>query len=197
MYSQSDEERYILEFFGDKRDGRFLDIGAQDGATRSNSRALAIRGWQGVCVEASPVACGKLLDLYERDERIQVVNALLAPDAGWRTFYEASGDGISTLSEKQRDKWASQATFRPMQAWSVTPKQLIERIGLDFDFLSLDVEAVNFPILRAIMDEHPRFGLVCVEHDDHLDEIGEMMAQHGFERLVFNGENAIYGRGSI
>jgi FkbM family methyltransferase len=193
-YSQNDEQAVVLDFFGDHV-GRFIDIGAGDGTTRSNTRALAIRGWQGACVEASPVAFGKLLDLYARNENVQVVNALLSPEGGWRAFYEANGDGISTLSEVHRDKWGTAgAVFRTMQMWAVTPAQLIERIGLDFDFLSLDVEAINVPILRGIMDLMPRFRCVCVEHDDQLDAVGELMARHGFERLMFNGENAIFGR---
>ena len=41
MYSQTDEERVILEHFAQRPSGRFLDIGAFDGRVFSNTLALA------------------------------------------------------------------------------------------------------------------------------------------------------------
>ena len=39
MYSQNQEEKYILKHFKDKQ-GTFLDLGAYDGKELSNTRAL-------------------------------------------------------------------------------------------------------------------------------------------------------------
>ena len=44
MYSQNEEEKYILEAIGEQV-GIFLDIGAYDGETRSNTLALVEREW--------------------------------------------------------------------------------------------------------------------------------------------------------
>ena len=45
MYSQSDEESFILSFFeGGYKGGRFLDIGAHNGRTGSNTLRLAELG---------------------------------------------------------------------------------------------------------------------------------------------------------
>ena len=54
LYSQNNEQTYILEAFAEKSDGRFLDIGAYDAKLLSNTRALYERGWSGVMVEPSP-----------------------------------------------------------------------------------------------------------------------------------------------
>jgi hypothetical protein len=53
--SQNREDDYILAYFGDFV-GRFLDVGAMDGITISNTYALAQKGWKGVCVEPDPQA---------------------------------------------------------------------------------------------------------------------------------------------
>mgnify|MGYP000961084393 CR=1 FL=1 len=53
MYSQNNEEEVILKYLGDST-GTFLDIGAFDGITFSNTYELVKRGWKGVMVEASP-----------------------------------------------------------------------------------------------------------------------------------------------
>ena len=55
-YSQNGEQKIILEYFQDKYKGKVLDIGANDGITLSNSRALIEKGWDGVLIEPAPSA---------------------------------------------------------------------------------------------------------------------------------------------
>ncbi len=54
MYSQNNEEKFILEHFKNRK-GKFLDIGAYDGKTFSNTFALVELGWSGLEIEASPI----------------------------------------------------------------------------------------------------------------------------------------------
>ena len=61
-YSQNNEQEIIINLFKGKRDGKFLDIGANNGVTLSNTFALAnFYGWSGLLVEASPKAYQRLL----------------------------------------------------------------------------------------------------------------------------------------
>jgi hypothetical protein len=48
-YSQNKEEEVILNYFNGHV-GTFVDLGANDGITFSNTRALAERGWKGVLI---------------------------------------------------------------------------------------------------------------------------------------------------
>src|ERR1700678_3215631 len=75
MYSQNSEENFILDCFNGAK-GHFLDIGANDGKTLSNSYALVERGWPGVCVEASPKAWDRLHKLHgwQNGNGIQLIN---------------------------------------------------------------------------------------------------------------------------
>jgi len=72
MFSQRDEETYILEHFKGST-GTFLDLGAYDGVMFSNTRQLALNGWCGVCVEPSPTVLPKLLELYKDSDKIKVL----------------------------------------------------------------------------------------------------------------------------
>lgn len=58
-YSQNNEQAIILKYFGSQR-GTVLDIGANDGITLSNSRALIELGWSAVLVEPAEIAFRKL-----------------------------------------------------------------------------------------------------------------------------------------
>ena len=55
-YSQiGQDEYYINNIINNKKNGIFLDIGAHDGITLSNTYYLeSILGWKGICVEPNP-----------------------------------------------------------------------------------------------------------------------------------------------
>ena len=72
-YSQNNEQEIILNLFKG-RTGTFLDIGANDGITLSNTYALSLQGWKGLLVEASPKAYERLVKTYEgKDAELQNV----------------------------------------------------------------------------------------------------------------------------
>ena len=68
MYSQNNEERIILNYFLNRK-GNFLDIGANDGITLSNVRALAEMGWKGCLIEPSKKAYNKAVENYKQYKR--------------------------------------------------------------------------------------------------------------------------------
>jgi len=63
MYSQYNEEDTILEYFKDKV-GTFMDIGAGDGVTDSNTHRLSELGWNGICIEYDGILFKRLEENY-------------------------------------------------------------------------------------------------------------------------------------
>ena len=54
-YSQFEQDKFIYEnYFINKTKGYFVDIGAHDGITFSNSKFFEELGWDGVCIEPNP-----------------------------------------------------------------------------------------------------------------------------------------------
>ena len=55
FYSQCGQDSFLHhKFFSTKRDGVFVDIGAHDGKTYSNTYFFENRGWKGLCIEPLP-----------------------------------------------------------------------------------------------------------------------------------------------
>ena len=62
FYSQVGQDKWVCDWFKYKRNGYFLDVGAADGITISNTYYLEKElGWEGICVEALKVNYDKLL----------------------------------------------------------------------------------------------------------------------------------------
>ena len=98
-YSQNNEEEIIVPYFNGQV-GNFLDIGAYDGKTFSNTLRLVELGWSGVCVEPDPTSFAALSKLHATNDKIRLVNAAFAENEGTITFYSSNGDAISTTKQK-------------------------------------------------------------------------------------------------
>ena len=80
-FSQNDCDWIIRKYFKDKFDGRFLDIGAGDGVTFSNTKLLYDMGWCGISVEPSPSLCECFGKNIMRD-RVKLITACLTAENG-------------------------------------------------------------------------------------------------------------------
>lgn len=79
--SQSQEDEHLLSFFGGFCGGTYLELGALDGITYSNTYAFnKALGWKGVLIELSPTTFAKLR--ANRPNELAVVNAVVCKEEG-------------------------------------------------------------------------------------------------------------------
>lgn len=194
LYSQNEEELHIVQYFG-KHVGRFLDVGAVDGRQLSNTARLAELGWGGVYVEPSPEPLSGLLANCYHKPQFTVVGAAIASTSKLVTFHNSRGDMISTLSEGHMKHWPAEQ-YQPLLIKTITWDELISAVGIDFDFVSIDVEGLN----AQLFVECPsslllRAKCVCVERDHFMDEALMLKAKHHGLRLQYTSpENLLFVR---
>lgn len=194
MYSQNQEEAVILAYFSSPT-GKLLDIGAFDGEMFSNTRQLLEDGWAGVMVEPSPVTFTKLMENTDHlSERLQLWNVALVPGkSGPMAWYDSCGDAVSTLSESHLLKWSQHGEWRRFYINTLYIMDFFDRVGTDFDMLSLDVEGINYDILMAMpYDLLNSLKLICIEYDNKMQEITDYLKGFGFKVVHRNGENLIF-----
>lgn len=195
MFSQNEEEKYILEYFGDHV-GRFLDLGAYNGKTFSNTHALALKGWAGVCVEASSKPFSDLIQLYKDNPKIELVNAMVIADTEDKRFlaefWDAGGDAISTCDTQHRTKWENQRSYRKVWMPPIYMSSIERRFGASFDMINIDLEGINFDVFDGIIGWD--FDLLCIEHDEDHHRIKQTKEICGLEEIYRNGENVILAR---
>jgi FkbM family methyltransferase len=189
-YSQYGEQRVILDYFNGKV-GTFLDIGANDGITFSNTQALAHKGWDGVLVEPSPKAFAALDSLY-RERLAVLVNAAITTTDGPITLHEGSDTLLSSLDADQGKVWKAH-TFAPITVEGITFATLLERTKRSaFDFVNIDAEGHDLDILRQMDLDALVVQMLCIEHGGRQEEIRAYCK--GFREVLHNGVNLIMAR---
>jgi len=196
MYSQRDEEKYIVKFFKGKQ-GRFLDIGAYDGKTFSNTYQLALQNWGGVCVEPSPSLHKPLEDLYGKNEKIKIIKTGVGPKHGIFPFYNFYGDAIGSFDKTHAKLWEEKGKrkWKEMMIEVITVEELFTQIGFDFDFVNIDTEGWSWAILQEFpFAQLEQLKMICIEFDYEPQRIINLVKPFGFRLYYQTAENLILGR---
>jgi FkbM family methyltransferase len=200
MYSQNQEEKIILDYFGSQT-GTFIDIGANDGITFSNTRALAERGWRGVLVEPSPQAFAKLKDLYNGHKGFYTYPYAISDHNGKAMLQEsgplcsAADIGlVSTFHAEEKARFSKSVRYSPIEVKTFRWKTFLNRLSIkEFDFVSMDCEGDELNILPQMDLSATR--MICIEWNGKQDLKTEYEKYlDGFNLIYTSAENLIYSR---
>jgi|SRR6185369_4156500 len=195
-YSQNEEQLFILDYFQDKPIGNFIDIGAYDVFRFSNVRALYEKGWSGKLIEPAPQNYKAIADHYKDDPRIEVLNFAVGDPAGEIDFYESDGDAVGTTDEAHMKKWKDAGVnYTKIVVPQMGVVDFFNKYGKGVDFLSIDTEATNIAVFRNIPEfVFEQIQLICIEHDNNINEIEEMCAKYGLTTIYTNAENILLAK---
>jgi len=197
-YSQNLEEDCILNYFKNKTDGYFIEIGGYDPFTFSNTRKLVELGWSGVYVEPSPICMKNFRTQYDANSKIELFElAITADTKGKMKFYDSGGDAISSLDKEHVDKWTKgySVQYTEIEVETMQIEAFLKQLKPKCNFFNLDVEGININLFRAVPDWFlNQIDCICIEHDTNIDEISNKLSTHGFSRLQLNGENLIMAK---
>ncbi len=200
-YSQNNEEEIIREYFGDQV-GTFLDLGANDGRTLSNTAACANRGWSGLMVEASPTVFELLHSRYKGNLRVYCINVAVGTSCRRITLHESGehlgvGDRslLSTVVASERDRWTRE-TFEEVEVDCVDFATLMKTTTMRrFDLISIDIEGMDLPVLRQMDLDELACRMLIVEFNGKDQHLFDAEAhKYGMHLHSKNAENLIYVR---
>lgn len=200
-FSQSNEQQIILDYFEGKS-GTFIDIGANDGETFSNTRALALTGrFKGVLVEPSPKAYEKLKLLYSGHKGFYTYPFALGSFNG-KAILQDSGSLIndndsglvSTFHQSEMDRFKKTVKYEPVEVRIFKWKTFLNRLSIkEFDFISMDIEGSELVVLPDM--ELSKTSLICIEWNSKSELKTEYEKYlNGFKLIYTSAENLIYGR---
>lgn len=199
--SQAGQDEYLDRVvFGRKRNGVFAEIGAYDGVTGSNSLFFeAFRGWTGLMVEASPTYHARAA----ANRVTPCINVAVAETAGEVRFldirkgYTQMGGIVDWLGEVARK--AIEADPRTEAEEVVVPARpladILAEAGLRrIDYLSIDIEGGELPVLRGFPFGEFDITAWSIEVNEETPEIGEIMRRAGYALAAHIGVDQIWRR---
>lgn len=184
--SQIGQDLFVLDALGWKRGGHFVEFGAADGATLSNTHLLEKHfGWTGILAEPSPAWRTKL--------QASGRSAVLDFDCVWTTtgetmaFTDASVPELSTMSQFVKSDRHNRRRIGSASVKTVSLVDLLDRHNAPdvVDYLSIDTEGSEFDILNAFDFDRYRFRCITCEHNftPQREKIYDLLTGHGYRRV--------------
>jgi FkbM family methyltransferase len=186
--SQLNQDLNVLEFFNYKKNLFFVDIGANDGITLSNTFLLEKEyNWNGICSEPLPSAYEKLRNCRSTfcDD-----NAIFDKSNLSLEFIEANlfSGIVEYISEKQKNKLKKS---NKIKVNTITLQDLLQKYDSPkiINYLSLDTEGTELKILKSVNLSEYIFLYINVEHnyiESNRSEIKKFLESNGY---LYKGEN--------
>lgn len=186
--SQYGQDLFVLSELGFPRGGFFVEFGAYDGVTLSNTQLLEKElGWQGILAE--PARCCHASLAANR-------SCVIETDCVWREsgivlpFREERRGMFSALDDVDVVEPAKRAGRGPATVYDVRTISLQDMLAKHgaprwIDYLSIDTEGSEYDILNAFdFDAHTFRTITCEHNYDPVARgaIQALLARHGYIR---------------
>jgi FkbM family methyltransferase len=171
------EEWIIRDFFQDRRDGVFLDVGANEYRSESNTYFLETAlGWSGIAIDAQEeFAAG-----FKANRPRTRFFALFVSDASDTTIDFFIPDDRPGVASFTRSIAAGPAAVRKVPTITLNDLLARERITR-LDFMSMDIELAEPRALAGFDIERYMPALVCIEsHSEVRQPILDYFARHHY-----------------
>jgi FkbM family methyltransferase len=191
-FSQSGQDKWLWdEVFGRKMNGVFVDVGAFDGQTHSNSAILEYCfNWSGLLVEANPVQAAKIVTWRPCSLTYNVAASETNKICRFVSKLDPELSGVEEGIKNQVD--ASDTTINIP---CIRLGDLFSRHGLvKIDYLSLDTEGVEPMALRTIDFDKVEIDIIGIEENNHRDQLRKILEPRGYSLCHTLGPDVFFCR---
>ncbi len=157
-FSQFGEDSLVWQFFNQRKDGFFVEVGANDPRNLSQTYLLEQQGWRGILVEPLSDCCEQLRAHRPKSQVFQA--ACGAPEQRGQALLHVNQQG-SKLTDLQVRGVAVEGHE---EVRVMTLDEILETAGNPkIDFLSIDVEGFEIQVMQGFSLERHRPALMLVE----------------------------------
>lgn len=201
FYSQYQQDQYVYEnFFKNKKNGIFVDIGAHDGITLSNTYFFEqTMGWTGICIEPIPEVYTQL----KNNRSCLCVQGCIFDHKKSAPFLRISGwaEMLSGILENydpqhvKRIQWeidlnGGQSEVIYVKCYNLTQLLLDHHIQ-HVDYLTIDTEGGELGILQSIDFSRIEIDVIEVENNYH-GPFQAFLEPLGYKKICDLGPDEIY-----
>lgn len=189
--SQVRQDLFVISELNFKRNGYFVEVGASDGLTGSNTFLMEkYYGWKGILVEPAH----SFQTVLNQNRRSKIEYAAIWSESGIELSFLDLGrySGLSTLEIfdnkgiHSKTRRASDAEKYSVRTLSLNDLLTKHNAPQWIDYISVDTEGSEFDILCNFDFERFRVGIFTIEHnydDVHRNKILNLMNLMGYKRV--------------
>jgi FkbM family methyltransferase len=174
FYSQDGEDAVLASFYEEKPGykGFYIDIGAYHPMRFSNTHYFYERGWRGINIDATPGSMDEFRRMRPRDKNIEIG---ISKERKKIIFYSFEEPALNSFDEKvSEERIEGGWKFRKKIAVKTAPvnEVLGENLpkGQHIDFMSIDIEGLDFEILKSLDWERYKPDFLLVEDLEIVDK---------------------------
>lgn len=201
-YSQYGQDSFLdSKIFKKKTGGFFIDIGANDGVTYSNTYFFEKhRRWRGICIEPHPTAFVKL----EQNRESVLIKACISNHEGKQEFLKIEGysEMLSGLKDKY-DECHLERINRELKEYGGVKEVLevpcfkLSRILQEYqidkvDYCSIDTEGGEIEVLESANLEMNEITVLSVENNYYGKMLKSFLGKYNYRLIKKIKSDEIY-----
>lgn len=188
-YSQEGEDMILRRLFEQQQTGFYVDVGAHHPKRFSNTYFFYKEGWNGINIDAMPNSMELFNKIRPRDINIEIPISDKKQILTYYAFNEPALNGFSKeLSEERDGKRNYVIEFTKDIETSTLEEVLKDNLPKDqeIDFLSIDVEGLDFMVLKSNNFEKYKPKVILIEilgsslKDIEYNEISDYLKQYNY-----------------
>ena len=162
-YAMDNEDTAVLDYFKDKKNGFYVDVGCYHPIHRNNTYLLNKKNWNGINIDTSQFS----IDLFNhlRPNDLNYNCAISNKNEIIKLFYQKELSQLST-TERDQAETVFQGNIKEKDVQAFTLDEILNRDkykNSKIDFLDIDVEGADLKVLEGLSFDKFKPELVCVE----------------------------------
>jgi FkbM family methyltransferase len=192
-YSQYKQDLFLnKKIFKEKEHGVFIDIGANDGISHSNSYFFEKElGWTGLCIEPN----WNVFEKLKTNRKCTLIHGCCSDKNSKEIFLNVEGycEMLSGLKHKYDPRHLKRLNEEilihgglvhelEVQCFEINTL-LKENNFIDIDFISIDTEGGEIDILKSINFSDFKIKVIIIENNYKIDSINSFMNSRNFSKV--------------
>ena len=170
-YSMDGEDLIIADYFKNKENGFYIDVGCYHPIHRNNTFLLHNKGWNGINIDIHNFSIE--LFNYLRPNDINYNFAISDKKEIISMYFQKELSQLSTIDYNQAKKsLQGQIKEKKIQAFTLDDVLVFSNSeNRKIDLLDIDVEGADLKVLQGLSFQKFKPEIICVEiHDKYLEE---------------------------
>ena len=196
--------KFVLSYLHNKSNGIFIDVGASDGITYSNTYDLEkLFNWTGICIEPHPNAFKNLIKNRSSINLNIAINMSEIDEEFWQIdgYSEMLSGFASNYDSRHKTRILQEVQDRNQNLTKIkVPIDKLSNILKNYntvDYLSIDVEGSELNVLQTIDFTKTLINIISVE-DNYNEKICEnFLTSHNYQFALRIGLDDFYVKGNL